>query len=283
MSNSIQFIQQVLNASGINCGQPDGIYGPKTASGIKHLFASANITEPATWSVDRQIVAALQIICNREGVTPNPLAVDGYMGPSTLYAFEETLRYVKSSKKPVLFRNPEEEYGFDTKPKQGAMDWGRGDKASIYARYGDPEDKNFQRDYLTLIDLPYPLRIAWNPSQQTQKMKVHKELATIIPVILDEVLTTYGREQVEALGLDLFGGCYNLRKMRGGNKLSTHSWAYALDWDPSRNSLRTKWKQANFSKPAYTKWNEIWYDYNFINLGKEKNYDAMHYQPNFRK
>ena len=30
MKNQILFIQRVLNASGINCGKPDGIYGPKT-------------------------------------------------------------------------------------------------------------------------------------------------------------------------------------------------------------------------------------------------------------
>ena len=62
---------------------------------------------------------------------------------------------------------------------------------------------------------------------------------------------TNGEAEIKALGLDLFGGCYNPRLMRGGSSLSTHSWATAINWDPEASQL--KW-------------------------GRERNYDWMHVQ-----
>ena len=91
------------------------------------------------------------------------------------------------------------------------------------------------------------------------------------------MLDAYGIIKLQQLGIDLFGGCFNFRKMRGGNSWSEHSWGIAIDLDPERNGLRTSFKRSQFSKPEYKKMFDIFYKYGFLNLGKEKNYDSMHF------
>lgn len=169
----------------------------------------------------------------------------------------------RKAKDEILFVNTANPHNF---PK--------GDFESMSNYYGEPGDTNEH----VMIDLPYPLRIAWNPKQRTQKMTVNKRLGEVIYKILDQVLSDYGRDAISDLGLDLFGGCFNYRKKRGGSSLSTHAWAAALDWDPERNGLRMTKDQAQFAKPVYEKWWKAWEHQGFVSLGREKNYDFMHIQ-----
>lgn len=141
--------------------------------------------------------------------------------------------------------------------------------------YGEPGDiRNF-----VVIDLPYPFAIAWDKKHTTQKLQCHKLVADQFKAIFQEILDTYGLPQIQKLGIDLYGGCYNLRKMRGGNDWSSHSWAIAIDLDPERNGLKTKWKDSQFAKPEYKPMIDIFYKHGFVNQGKEKNFDAMHFEP----
>jgi hypothetical protein len=34
-----------------------------------------------------------------------------------------------------------------------------------------------------------------------------------------------------------FGGCYNVRSKRSGNRLSTHAWGIAIDLNPETNGM----------------------------------------------
>ena len=70
----------------------------------------------------------------------------------------------------------------------------------------------------------------------------------------------------------------NVRPIRGGSTWSMHSWGIAVDIDSDRNGLHTSWKDSQMSKPEYKKFVEFWYDEGFINLGKEANFDSMHFQ-----
>jgi hypothetical protein len=76
----------------------------------------------------------------------------------------------------------------------------------------------------------------------------------------------------------MFGGCLNVRKMRGGSSWSQHAWGIAVDIDPERNALHTTWKNAQMSKPEYEKFVQFWYDEGAINLGVERDFDPMHFQ-----
>ena len=146
----------------------------------------------------------------------------------------------------------------------------------IIAKYGKPDDDG--SDYLVTIQLPYPMRLAWDKKTSVTKIRCHKLIAEKLKLVFQDILTHYGLTKIQELGIDLFGGCFAFRKMRGGNDYSRHSWAIAIDLDPARKGLKTSWVKAQFSKPEYKPMIDIFYKHGFINLGKEKNYDAMHFE-----
>lgn len=143
----------------------------------------------------------------------------------------------------------------------------------IIAKYGEPGPDN-----LTTIQLPYRMRIAWDITKTVDRMQCHKFVAVNLTSVFTALITHYGYEEIKRLGIDLFGGCYNFRQMRGGKDWSRHSWGIAVDLDPARNGLKTPWVKAQFSKPGYAPMIDLFYRHGFFNLGKEKNYDAMHFE-----
>jgi len=146
----------------------------------------------------------------------------------------------------------------------------------IIAKYGQPGDE----DNLTTINLPFPMRIAWDVKTTVTKMRCHKAIASPLISVFSELLSVYGLPKLQQLGIDLFGGCYNFRKMRGGSSWSRHSWGIAIDLDPARNGLKTKKPTAQFSKLEYKQMINIFYKHGFIGYGPEKDYDWMHFEIN---
>ena len=147
--------------------------------------------------------------------------------------------------------------------------------AEIIKKYGQPNEKGA---YLTTINLPYPMRIAWDTKTKVTRMRCHKLVADAFLAVFNDLLAHYGYEEIVELGIDLYGGCFNFRKMRGGNSWSTHSWGIAIDLDPARNQLKESKKTARFAKPEYKPMIEIFYKHGFESLGVEKDYDWMHFQ-----
>ena len=96
--------------------------------------------------------------------------------------------------------------------------------------------------------------------------------------MFNDLLEHYGLDEIKRLGIDLFGGCFAFRKMRGGNDYSRHCWAIAIDLNPDKNSLKQTSKTAQFAKPEYKPMIDIFYKHGFISLGREKNYDWMHFE-----
>lgn len=143
--------------------------------------------------------------------------------------------------------------------------------------YGQPNEEG---TYLVTIDLPYPMRLAWDKKVKVKKMRCHKLVAQDFLNVFNELLNTYGYEKIVELGIDLFGGCFNFRAMRGGSDWSTHSWGIAIDLDPERNKLKETDRTARFARPEYKEMIDIFYKHGFISLGVEKNYDWMHFQKN---
>jgi hypothetical protein len=146
----------------------------------------------------------------------------------------------------------------------------------IIKKYGKPNETG--AGYLVTIDLPYPMRLSWDTKVVVKRMVCHKLIAAQLKAVLQDILLAYGYEKIKDLGIDLFGGCFNYRKMRGGTSWSLHSWGIAIDLDPERNALKTPFKDAQFSKPEYAQLHAIFEKHGFENLGKTRNMDAMHFQ-----
>ncbi len=143
-------------------------------------------------------------------------------------------------------------------------------------KYGTPNITGV--GYLTTIQLPYPMRLAWDTETSINRMSCHRLIADRLLNVFNDLLKHYGLAEIQKLGIDLFGGCFNFRKMRGGNAWSKHSWGIAVDLDPARNTLRETSKTARFARPEYKPMIDIFYKHGFINLGVEKNFDWMHFE-----
>lgn len=146
----------------------------------------------------------------------------------------------------------------------------------LISKYGKPNVTG--AGYLVTINLPYPMRLAWDLNTKVSRMSCHKLVADKFLAVFNDLLATYGYDKIVELGIDLFGGCFNFRKMRGGSDWSRHSWGLAIDLSPGLNGLKTSWAKSQFSKPVYKPMIDIFYKHGFISLGKEKLFDAMHFE-----
>lgn len=143
----------------------------------------------------------------------------------------------------------------------------------LISKYGTPNKEG--KGYITQIVLPYPM---YYDGKKVTKISCHKLVADKLLAIFKDILDFYGKEQISKLKIDDYGGCFNYRLMRGGTKLSVHSWGCAIDLNPSRNLLTETSKTARFARPEYKQMIDIFYKHGFESLGREKNYDWMHFQ-----
>lgn len=146
----------------------------------------------------------------------------------------------------------------------------------LIKKYGTPNPTG--KGYLVWIDLPYSMYLNWQTKTYIKRIQVHKLAAESLKSILQEILDVYGIGEIKRLQLDDYGGCFNYRLMRGGTKLSVHSWGCAIDLDPDRNLLHETSKTARFARPEYKPMIDIFYKHGWESLGREKNFDWMHFQ-----
>jgi len=130
----------------------------------------------------------------------------------------------------------------------------------------------------TRITPPWKMRLAWDKRRFIQKMTLHEKVADSASRAMQRVYSSYGDAGIKKLGLDLFGGSLNVRKMRGGSRYSMHSWGIAIDFDPERNQLRWKEPRARLSHDDAVPFWEAWEAEGWIALGRERNFDWMHVQ-----
>lgn len=140
--------------------------------------------------------------------------------------------------------------------------------------FGAPGDKV----PLVSVPLPFALKLSWDTSSKVTKISCHKLIAAPIRRIFEEAFSYYGEARIRQLGLDLYGGCFNDRKIIGGASKSMHSWGIAIDLDPDHNGLNTHSPDARFSAKEYIPFWEIVENEGGISLGRERDYDWMHFQ-----
>lgn len=130
----------------------------------------------------------------------------------------------------------------------------------------------------TSIAIPFDMWLAWDKSVRVRKMTLHTKVAASAERVLQAVAGLYSAQERKTIGLDLFGGSLNVRKMRGGSAYSMHSWGIAIDFDPERNQLKWGKDRARLAQPdAVPFWLE-WEKEGWLSLGRARDFDHMHVQ-----
>ena len=272
-------IQRVLSAAGYYAGDIDGDLGPKSLAGIQKLLSNRSDEVSgrwATWSTRRQGVAALQLILKHAGFANDVGAIDGLVGPSTLYALSLWDHKKLYGDRPDAWRKD------STDEKQGQLDlpipasktsWPKQNELRKF--YGEPGGAQCTAG---VVQLPFKMKIAWDKGKTITSFKCHEKVATSIERALQRIQSEYSPEQIVYWGFDLWGGCFNYRQMRGGSSLSTHAWGIAIDFDPERNQLKWGPDRANFAKKGCEEFFRAWSAEGWTALGPARGYDYMHVQ-----
>jgi hypothetical protein len=150
--------------------------------------------------------------------------------------------------------------------------WPVDDQVALASFYGQPGSG------LVMLDLPFTLRLSWEPSQTVRRTQCHARVRDSLRAVLDGVLAHYGHDGIQTLRLDHYGGGFNHRNRRGGTTLSTHAWGIAFDFDPDRNQLRWGRDRAAFAGSEYDAWWQCWEAEGWLSLGRHRNFDWMHVQ-----
>lgn len=259
MKERIKFAQVQLNSRGLNAGTADGLLGPQTLEALSQVEGI-----PAGWSKKRKVIAFIQLLAGEKGIEAGP--VDGYWGPQTSFAYESLRHLLEEGEEPVSWR-PEELP--DLNPNRWPSQKPEQDLIDFYGEVGTNQTK---------IDLPYPHRLSWKKETVLNRFSCHEKVHDSLGRILTRVLEHYGLPEIQRLKLDLWGGCLNVRKKRGGSKYSMHSWGIALDYDSEGNQLKWGRDRASLAKPEYDMWWKLWEEEGWVSLGRTSNFDWMHVQ-----
>ena len=230
----------------------------------------------------------LQSRLTAHGYAPGP--IDGRIGPATIAAvraFEAANGLpvdgtadeivVKALRAPASAARPAEmveipdrgkDLGEGMLPTQRA--WPR--QSDVRAFFGEVGTDQVQ------VDIPFDMVLAWDKGRRITKMTLHRKVASSAARALQAVAGAYSAQDRRALGLDLFGGSLNVRRMRGGNSWSMHSWGIAIDFDPERNQLSWHRPKARLSHPDAEPFWRAWEAEGWLSLGRARDFDWMHVQ-----
>jgi hypothetical protein len=259
----IKFVQRDLKKRGWYAGTDDGDFGKNS----QNALAKETRIPPAkkNWGLEQKLIGYIQLLCYDNHLDPK--GFDGQWGTNTEKAYEKLKALLEPLATNTSWRPGEI-------IPQNPNNWPLETTATLDAFYGAVGDYT----KLTPINLPYPMKLSWDKRKAITKFTCNKKVADSIIRVLTKVLAHYGLPQIQQLGLDLWGGCHNIRTIRGGTRRSTHSWGIAIDFDPDRNQLHWGRDKATFAKPEYDYWWKCWEEEGWISLGRTRNFDWMHVQ-----
>lgn len=236
----VKTVQRKLNDAGFAAGEVDGWAGSKTYGAILRFQAARGLAR--TGVMDRTTHAAL------------------FGRPQPKSANERAPGGIDRDLDP-----PEAVPCGDV-----AARWPR--QSQVRAHFGEPGANQ------VLLGLPWPMRLAWDKGTTIRRFSCHEAIADPLLRVLERVGDAYAPADIERHGFDLFGGCLNVRPMRGGSRLSMHAWGIALDIDPERNRLRWTKGRAYLAKPECDTFRRLFREEGFVSLGEVRDFDWMHFQ-----
>lgn len=249
-------IQDFLAKAGYYNHTVDGDWGQNSDKAARAFLIANGKPEAATWMFSRCKIAVQQSLMQSVGIEVGP--IDGLVGPTFRFAMETW----QNRARDVVLSTEAVAHQPTVWPRQQ-------DVPSFYGAPGSSQ---------TMLQLPYPMVLAWDLGVQIHRFSIHSKVADSARRALSRTLDHYGIDGVKELRLDRFGGCLNQRAMRGGNTMSMHSWGIAIDFDPDRNQLRWGRDRAYMARQAYQPFLDFWEAEGWISLGRERNFDWMHVQ-----
>ncbi len=246
-------VQRALAAKGFYTGKIDGDFGANSQKAAVALVTALGVNKPWFTPTNFRLAVEQKMMLD-VGIK---VTVDGVSGPMTQIAAEKWQDYLTFTRAPL----PDAELTHlpTVFPRQ----------SGAAAFYGTPGTN------LVKITPAYQVKYGGAP---IKTITINQHCAESASAILADVLAHYGAEKIVELQLDDFGGCFNNRPMRNGTTPSMHAYACAWDWDADRNGLRSTKLNAQFAKPEYKPWIDIHYAHGWISLGRERNFDWMHFQ-----
>ena len=235
----------------------DGKVGAKTKKAIEVVLQSYGIHLS---QIRGELLVAFEQLVMKEAGQLSVGPIDGLDGPVTQRARDKWLK--------GIWRNPLME-PLETDKSNGLI-WPK--QSEMDAFFGKPGTN------LTTVHFPFPMDLSWDRNTQVHRTSCNVRVKESLQRVLAAVKEAYTWEEIQRLRLNSFGGCYNLRRMHGGTRWSTHAYGAALDFDTLNNALRMNGTQATFAKPAYKKWWKCWEDEGWLSLGRARDFDWMHVQ-----
>lgn len=206
-----------------------------------------------------QTIAAIRAFQRMNGLT-----ADGVAGPKTIEKlFVEDLGRDDIPDTPIVV---------PANPSSVWKQWPKEGTESLTRFFGQPGSNQVS------LELPYSMKLAWDKRQVIKKFSCNAKVKDTFEFIFQKVKDTYSQKEIEDIGLDIFGGCLNVRPIRGGTRLSTHAWGVAVDIDPERNQLRWGRDRARLAKPDCEEFWKIVESTGCVSLGRRVNFDWMHFQ-----
>jgi hypothetical protein len=152
--------------------------------------------------------------------------IDGAWGPTTDVAWRQLVGLLPFPLDP----------SYEPSMRAHEFNWPGGREADLTEFYGPPGTN------IVRFTLPFPMRIAWDTNKVVTTTSANKKCVEAFQAALENILTHYGDlETVREHRMDLYGGIYNKRRIRGGRAWSVHSWGAAIDLDPAKNGLGVPW------------------------------------------
>lgn len=264
----VRNLQAALNARGGT--KPllavDGIAGKRTMALIDELLKDVDAD---SWSDARKLIAAEQIVYQHAVIEVG--AIDGLVGEQTRYARTVYAARLAGDKTVETWRDKELAKPVTNTPAvHPSAKWPR--QSSMEAFFGERGSNQ------VTLELPFPMRVAWEPSKTVTRFSCHAKVEAPMQRIWQRTLDHYTFDGLKKLRLDMFGGCLNVRKMRGGSAWSIHSWGCAVDTDPDRNQLKFNRAQAALDDAPYKPFWGFINAEGAIGLGPERDFDWMHWQ-----
>jgi hypothetical protein len=159
------------------------------------------------------------------------------------------------------------------------------DPVNLNKFFGDPRGSNGQvsrkwyAENIVKWTPPYPLFYSDGKKTPLRTLLLHKKVIAVYTSAFEEVKANFTPAEIKENHLDICAGTFNYRPMRGGSRLSVHSWGIAIDIDPARNPFPSTWREGmlNHEFADILEKHGLWW------RGRPGDRDPMHFQCAWRK